>query len=479
MHEDEQLQSLQHPHAKASPTVTQPDVTSANHSTIDPSTALHRAQVLNDTLHAVTALDPSPAAAPVTNGLLAGIPLLIKDNIEMEGLPATAGSRVLADHHLPSHDAPAVAALRSAGAALLGKANLSEWANFRSTRSTSGWSALGGLTANPYALDRSAGGSSSGSAAAVAAGIVPGALGTETDGSILCPASLCGCVGLKPTLGSVSAEGVVPIAQSQDVVGPIAASVLLAAAIFDVLASQHTLDALTRGVRGLRIGVPRQLGWGRRNEIDILCEQVLSFLANEGAAIIEDSSSLPPENLDEVEMTLLLSEFHHGIDAYLGKHADSELTSLSDLIALHQSSSEETAHFGLELFEMALNAPPAGSEAHTAALQQLRTAGRENGIDSMLASDTCDAPIIPSFDPAWKSDLVNGDPAGLYSPSQLPAVSGYPAITVPVGLVHGLPAGILIMGTAHSEETLLRIAATIEAGRDPLPPPAFRAPSAG
>ncbi len=460
--------------------MTAPETTSPLLHSIDLSTALERITELNDLLHAVNSVDSSlPGADTSGKGPLAGMPLLIKDNIQMEGLPATAGSLVLAQHHLPSHDAPAAAALRSAGAFLLGKANLSEWANFRSTRSTSGWSATGGLTANPYALDRSAGGSSSGSAAAVGAGIVPAALGTETDGSIICPASLCGCVGLKPTAGRISTKGVVPISRSQDVVGPITASVELAALLFDVLASDHTAASLSRGVKGLRIGVPRTMGWGRRAEIDSLCERALQGLSSQGATLVEDLESISPDNLDDDEMAVLLAEFHHGIDAYLAEYADPELATLSDLIAGHRSSEEECAHFGLELFEMARDAAPVGSDVHASARAHIREAGREKGIDRILASGSCDALIIPSFDPAWKSDLVNGDPAGLYSPSQLPAVAGYPALTVPVGLVSGLPAGILVIGTAHAEETLLRIGNAIEKGRDPLPAPTFQKPSAG
>lgn len=449
-------------------------------TTIDEDAVLDRIHALNDTLHAVIAVDPFPVVKRIdAPGRLSGIPLLTKDNIQMGGLPTTAGSVVLAEHHSSSHDAPAVAALRRAGAVLVGKANLSEWANFRSTHSTSGWSAAGGLTANPYALNRSAGGSSSGSAAAVAAGIVQGALGTETDGSIICPASLCGCVGLKPTHGKVSTEGVVPIAASHDVVGPITRTVNLAPAMFDVLTGLDTERSLEKGVRGLRIGVPQTLGWGRRQDLDGLCERTLLSLSTNGATIIDGIEGPEEGDLDEEEMTVLLAEFHHGINAYLAQYGDRELQTLHDLIALNRESPSELKYFGIELFEMARDAPDVTSDIYASALTHIRRKGREEGIDKMLAFQMCDALILPSFDPAWKSDLVHGDPPGLYSPSQLPAIAGYPAITVPIGLVGGLPAGIMVIGTAHAEETLLRIASCIEHTCDPLPMPEFREPAAG
>ncbi|MGH9028081.1 MAG: amidase family protein, partial [Acidimicrobiales bacterium] len=259
--------------------------------------SLERIGELDARLHSVIAIDPEAQARAGEaeaelrrrgpRGPLHGLPLLVKDNIDTAGsLATTAGSAALSDN-VPGRDAPVVAALRAAGMVVVAKTNLSEWANFRSSCSASGWSALGGLTANPYALDRSAGGSSSGSAAAVAAGLAAVALGTETHGSILCPAALCGCVGLKPTVGLCSSEGVVPISSTQDSVGPITSTVSLAAAVLDAICGGDHLGALEAGAHGLRIGVPRSLGWGRRAELDGACERALDALGASGVRVVD------------------------------------------------------------------------------------------------------------------------------------------------------------------------------------------------
>jgi amidase len=442
-------------------------------------------------LHSVIAVDPSApdqeralraeAADRGRRGPLHGLAVLVKDNIDATGLATTAGSFLLAGNR-PTTDAPAVARLREAGAVVLGKTNLSEWANFRSTRSASGWSAVGGLTANPYRLDRSAGGSSSGSAAAVAAGFAPVALGTETDGSILCPASLCGCVGVKPTVGLTSRQGVVPISPSQDTVGPIARTVRIAAAVLDAIAEdgeRNHLAAVAAGVSGLRVGVPRSVAWGRRREIDALAEEALSALSAGGARIVDAVQLAAPDGLGADEMSVLLHEFHAAIDSYFAGRPGTAPADLAEAVKLNDAHPLELEHFGQELFEQALATPGLGDTGYLAARDRCRRAGREDGIDAALSRHGVDVLLAPSFPPAWKADLVDGDPGGLYSAAQLPAVAGYPAVTVPVGLVAGLPVGVTAFGAARSEPLLLRVAAAVEAALGPCPPPTFAPPRAG
>jgi amidase len=451
--------------------------------------SLERVAVLDATLHAVIALDPDAPArsraleserrAGSSRGLLHGMPLLVKDNIDTEGVLATTAGCTVLRGNVAGRDAPAVAALRAAGAVIIGKANLSEWANFRSTRPASGWSAVGGLTANPYALDRSAGGSSSGSGAAVAAGYVPAALGTETDGSIICPAALCGCVGLKPTAGLISRAGVVPISHSQDSVGPIARTVRLAAAVLDAMAGSSLLEAIGGGCAGLRVGVPRSMSWGHHDGLDAACEGGLSALAASGASVVDGISLGIPERLGDDELCVMLHEFHAGVDAYLAEHPAAGARNLEQLIEQHSADAGETRHFGQELFLLAADTPGLDDPAYRAALERCRRAGREEGIDAALASGELDALAMPAYPPAWKSDLVNGDPRHIESATQLAAVAGYPIVTVPVGLVAGLPVGLALVGTAHSEGRLARLAAAIEAVLGPLPPPTFRPPATG
>ncbi len=450
--------------------------------------SLGRIADIDPRLHSVVAIDPGARDEAGrlnlerregrVRGPLHGTPVVIKDNIDASGLATTAGSTALLENR-PALDAPVVAALRAAGAVVVGKANLSEWANFRSTRSASGWSAVAGLTANPYALDRSAGGSSSGSAAAVAAGLVPIALGTETDGSILCPASLCGCVGVKPTVGSVSCKGVVPISATQDVVGPIARTVRLAAAVLDAIAGSDHLAAVEAGVDALRVGLPRSTGWDQRADVSDLCEAAAAALGRAGAVVVEDVHLALPATLDDDEMEVLLHEFRVGVDTYLREHPGAGPRSLEDLIAHNAAEPSEVAYFGQDLFEKAARTGGLEDDRYLRARQRCRRAGREEGIDAALARRELDALAVPSYMPAWKSDLVCGDPRELYSPAQLSAVAGYPALTVPVGMVAGLPVGLTLLGTAHSDAVLLRLGAAVEAALDPLPSPTFREPTAG
>jgi amidase len=452
-------------------------------------TSIARIEELDHSLHAVLALDPAaPAQAAALEaeqrdgrrrGPLHGVPILVKDNIDTAGVLATTAGSTALSGNVVGVDAPVVAALRRSGAIVLGKTNLSEWANFRSTRSASGWSAVGGLTGNPYALDRSAGGSSSGSGAAVAAGFAPAALGTETDGSILCPAALCGCVGLKPTAGLADRTGVVPISKSQDSVGPIARTVALAAAVLDAIAGGDHLAALAATPKGMRVGVARSISWGHHPLLDQACEEALGALAAAGVTVVDNVALEAPETLRDDEMSVLLHEFHAGIDAYLASHRLAGARNLAGLIEHNLREPDELAHFGQELFELAAATPALDSAQYLSARDRCRRAGRDDGIDAALASADLDAIAAPTYPPAWKSDLVNGDPHGRYSASQLPAVAGYPAITVPVGLVAGLPVGLALMGTARSERTLLRLAAAVEAAVGPLAPPSFRPPSPG
>lgn len=449
---------------------------------------LRRIEELDQKLHSVIAVDPDAlgneravSAEEGKRGPLHGLPVLVKDNIDVAGLPTTAGSLLLAANRAKT-DAPVVARLRAAGAIVLGKTNLSEWANFRSTRSTSGWSGVGGLTANPYRLDRSAGGSSSGSGAAVAAGFAPVALGTETDGSILCPAALSGCVGVKPTVGLTSRDGVVPISPSQDTVGPIARSVRIAAAVLDAIAENGDRDhlaALDAGVAGIAVGVPRSIAWGRRVEHDALVEAALSALSAAGAKVFDGVELAAPETLGADELSVLLHEFHASIDSYFASRAGAAPADLAAAIRLNDENPHELVHFGQELFQQAVATPGLDDAGYLAARDRCRRAGREEGIDAALARSGADVLLAPAYPPAWKADLVDGDPGNLYSSSQLPAVAGYPAVTVPVGQIAGLPVGITAFGTARSEALLLRVAAAVEGALGACPPPTFLPPQAG
>ncbi|GAB3403781.1 amidase [Flindersiella endophytica] len=429
-------------------------------------------------LHAV--LSPNPGAgrdaelldsereAGRVRSPLHGVPLLVKDNIDVAGLATTAGSLALADN-VVTRDATLVTRLRSAGAVIVGKANLSEWANFRSTRSSSGWSALGGLCRNPYALDRSAGGSSAGSAVAVAAGMVPLAVGTETDGSITCPAALCGVVGIKPTVGLVPGAGILPVAHSQDTAGPFATNVRAAATLLDVLASPEYTGHFTSacaidGLRGARIGVPRKALWGYSARTDIVVEAAIGLLAEQGATIVDpaDLPSIDELAASEAEEVVLHTEFKADLEDYLaGCVADGPRT-LAELVAFNQvHAAQELRHFGQDRFERALLTGGLSDPAYTAAVADCRRLGRDEGIDAVLHAFDLDALVMPAYPPAWKIDLVNGDHVTGGCP-QPAAVAGYPIITVPCGDVDGLPVGLAFMGTALSEPVLIRLAYAFE-----------------
>lgn len=422
------------------------------------------------------------ARAAGAHGLLQGIPVLLKDNIDTgDRMRTTAGSFALADAPA-ARDATVAARLRDAGAVLLGKANLSEWANFRSTRATSGWSAVGGLTRNPWVLDRNACGSSSGSAAAVAAGFTVVAIGTETDGSILCPAAMNGVVGIKPTLGLVSRAGVVPISHNQDTPGALARTVGDAATLLTVLAGSDPRDPATAeadahagdyrkfltadGLRGKRIGVVRDYA-GEPHADRALARAMAALEA--GGAVLVDPVSLPhATDLGADEMTVLLHDFKHDIAAYLATRAGIKARTLADLVAFNKAHARaEMPWFGQELFELAEATSGLSDPQYLEARERVQRRAGAEGIDAALREHEVDALLAPAWSPAFRTDLVLGDHivsghAQGGSPAQLPAVAGYPAIAVPADFAAGLPVGVVLLGPRWSEGTLITIAHGLE-----------------
>ncbi|MGH7903573.1 MAG: amidase [Candidatus Dormibacteraceae bacterium] len=426
-------------------------------------------------------------------GPLHGVPILVKDNIDTADQMATsAGSLALAESR-PSRDATVVERLREAGAVLLGKANLSEWANFRSTRSSSGWSGRGGQCRNPHVLDRSPGGSSSGSAAAVAAGLAPAALGTETDGSIMCPSAACGVVGIKPTVGLTSRAGVIPIAASQDTVGVHARTVADAAALLSVIAGPDPRDPATaaagdRGradytrflepgsLRGARIGVARATVTGYSEHADRVFEAALSVLAGEGVVLIDPADIPSSERIreSEAELVVLRHEFHAGIDAYLAERGDVSVRSLAELVAFNEANADrELACFGQEHFLESLATGSLSADVYLKAREECRRLGRAEGIDAVLAAHRLDAVVAPTGGPAWSIDPLNGD-RYLGASCEPAALAGYPLVTVPAGVAwRRLPIGITFMGPAFSEPKLIALAFAFEQATAARPTPGF------
>jgi len=459
-------------------------------------------------------LEINPDAGTIADGLDAerrngrvrgpmhGIPVLLKDNIATgDRMMTTAGSLALAGAPA-AMDAFVAGRLRAAGAVILGKTNLSEWANFRSTHSSSGWSGRGGQTRNPYALDRNPSGSSSGSGAAIAANLSAAAVGTETDGSIVSPSNNNSLVGIKPTLGLVSRTGIIPIAHSQDTAGPMARTVADAAALLGALAGSDPLDAATKeadtkglrdyatslnrdGLRGARIGVVRNRLFGYSAAADRLAGDAIAEMKRRGAVIIDPANIPTLGQFDDSEFEVLLYEFKADLNAYLASRGGPASTgasvrSLKDIIGFNETHKEdELRYFGQEIMEMAEKKGTLADQKYRAALARNHLLARARGIDAVIARYKLDALVAPTGGPAWVIDLVNGDggTATAPGPSTVTSVAGYPHITVPMGYVRGLPVGISFFGRAWSEPTLIRLAFAYEQATKHRRPPTF-APTA-
>jgi amidase len=417
-------------------------------------------------------------------GPLHGVPVLVKDNIEALGLPGSAGSLALAARP-PARDAELVTRLRDAGAVVLGATNLSEWANFRSPHSSSGWSAVGGLTGNPWALDRSAGGSSSGSGAAVAAGLAPLAVGTETNGSITCPAALNGVVGLKPTVGSVSTSGVVPISASQDVPGPLARTVRDAAIGYEVLSGRgDCLDACRPDAAAtLAVGVVEAWLTGDSRTDALFADAVAVLTAGVRSVA---GVSVPPNDwqVSTDQVAVLVGELLDDMDAYLSHRAGEGSRSLADIVAFNAQHAEtELGHFGQEYFEDAIAGGGRAAEAYREARARNLDFARNACLGPAFASGV-DVLVAPAYRPAWKSDLTLGDQVSGGGAVCTPAaIVGWPILTVPMGAVDGLPVGLSIVGRAGSEARLIAAGHALEQALGLVAAgalrPAWRAPVRG
>jgi amidase len=427
-------------------------------------------------------------------GPLHGIPVLIKDNIDTaDRMATTAGSLALAGAKTP-RDAFVAKKLRDAGAVLLGKSNLSEWANIRSSRSSSGWSARGGATRNPYALDRNPSGSSSGSAVAVAASLCAAAVGTETDGSIVSPSSINGIVGIKPTVGLVSRAGIIPISHTQDTAGPMARTVADAAILLSVLAGEDPDDEATaasagriptdytrfldaKALRGARIGVARNY-FGFHEGVDTIMKEALDAIQQAGATLLDPAALPNMDKIGDAELIVLLYELKADLNAYLARRRpEAQVRSLKDVIEFNErNAGAEMSYFGHDLFLKAEAKGPLTSSEYLDALAACRRLARTEGIDAVMDREKLDALVAPTDGPAWLTDLILGDHQ-LGSSSTAAAVAGYPSITVPAGFVRGLPVGISFFGRPWSEPTLIGHAYAFEQATRARKPPRF-APSA-
>jgi amidase len=407
-------------------------------------------------------------------GPLHGVPVLVKASIDTaDAMRTSAGSLALAEHRAAA-DAELVARLRAAGAVILGKTNLSEWANFRSTASTSGWSSLGGQTRNAYVLDRNPCGSSSGSAVAIAARLAPLAVGTETDGSIVCPAAANGVVGIKPAHGSVSQRGIVPIAHSQDIAGPMARSVADATLLLSVLAEQPPSAPEPGGspdVAGLRVGVIRNFhGSGRDPAVEAAFVAALDLLQRAGAVIVDPVDAALSSDVEDAELEILLAEFHDDLGAYL-RGVERGPRSLDELIAFNDEHAAATMpHFGQELL-VAARETGGTSNPRYAVAQQTVSAARA-ALAALLEKQDLDALVAPANSRAWRTNYSSGDEYRVSS-SSLAAVTGYPSVAVPIALVDELPLGVALVGKPGEESQMLSLAAAIERGRGPFPGPRF------
>src|ERR1700761_3563678 len=467
-----------------------------------------RIERLNPALHAVITVNAAAGAdarasdatraATGPRGPLEGIPVLVKDNVEVAGMPTTAGSPALLGGP-QDRDAFLVTRLRAAGAVIVAKANLSEWANFRSTHPTSGWSTLGGQTANPYALERNPSGSSSGSAAAVAAGLAPLAVGTETDGSIVAPASACGVVGIKPTLGLVSRTGIVPISAAQDTAGPMARSVADAAALLSILAAADPDDPAVStahvngrtfpspadyvgacdpgALAGARIGVWREGSAGANATIGAVLDQAVAQLRAQGAVVIDPVELPDAEKIGIPEFGALLPEFRHDLEAYLAGRPGVQHATLADLIGFNQrNASLVLARFGQEVFERAAAVSGDLTDPGYRTLRAEAAALACGAVETPLVAHGLDAIFSLTACPAWLTDYALGD-HDVFHTSTPAAVGGFPAVTLPFGYVWGLPVGVSFMGPRWSEPRLIGLAHAFEQARPgpprsaPVPPP--------
>jgi amidase len=432
-----------------------------------------------DALAIAERMDAERKAGKV-RGPLHGIPVLIKDNIgTADRMQTTAGSLALVGA-IPANDAHIARRLRDAGAVILGKTNLSEWANFRSTHSQSGWSARGGQCRNPYALDRDPSGSSSGSGSAAAANLCALTVGTETDGSIVSPSNNCALVGFKPTVGLVSRTGIIPISHTQDTAGPMTRTVADAAALLTVLCGYDPADAATRdlsgkapidytrfldpkGLKGARIGVPRKKLYGQSPAADRVAESALDAMRREGAIIVDPADIATLGDTDDSEFEVLLYEFKADLNAYLaGLGGRTPYKTLKDLIAFNEKNREkEMPYFGQEVFEKAEAKGPLTDQAYIDALAKDVRATRAEGIDKTMDEHKLDCLVAPTSAPASLIDLVNGS-YGSGGSSSFPAIAGYPDVTIPAGWSFGLPVGLSFFGRAGSEATLFRIVYAFE-----------------
>jgi amidase len=447
-----------------------------------------------DAISIADALDRERKAGRA-RGPLHGVPVLIKDNIDTaDKMLTTAGSLALVNAK-PRRDAFIVEQLRAAGCVIIGKTNLSEWANFRSTHSSSGWSGRGGQTRNPYALDRNPCGSSSGTGAAVSANLALAGVGTETDGSIVCPAGACGLVGIKPTLGVVSRTGIIPISHSQDTAGPMARTVADAAALLEALAAPDPQDRVPGGrpnfawpagltqsldpgaLRGARIGVARKF-FGFSDAVDKLMADAIDLMKREGAVVV-DPADLPTHGkFDAAEFEVLLYEFKADLNKYLASLAPGDHPrTLKELIDFNERNRDrEMPYFGQELFVRAEAKGPLTEPAYLKALRTSKLLSQAQGIDAVMIKHKLDALVAPTGGPAWTTDLVNGDhfSGGSSTPA---AVAGYPNVQVPAGYVYGLPVGISFFGRAYTEPKLVRLAYAYEQATKHRRPPRLQ-PSA-
>ena len=436
-------------------------------------------QVNPDAISIATALDQEMNQTNIVRGPLFGIPVVLKDNIDThDNMPCTAGSRALMNSY-PLTDSYVARQLRAAGAIIIAKSNLSEWANFRGQLSTSGWSGLGGQTKNPYVLSRNPCGSSSGSAVAVSANLTPIAIGTETDGSIVCPSQTNGIVGIKPTVGLISRGGVIPISSTQDTPGPMGRTVKDVAICLGTLVGVDPTDVKTLdspghsytdytqflnkdGLKGKRIGLFKA-PFGINYKVDTLMNRAVSYLKSQGVVIVE-VPEITNSKVDKYENEIMLYEYKDGLNNYFRSLGpDAKIKNIDDLIAFNKADTIELRYFNQHYLEQASLKGDLNSKDYKLALDSLMKGSREMGIDKVMDENKLDAIMAPTGSPAWKTDLTNGDSfqIGTSSPA---AQAGYPDITVPMGFIDELPVGISFFGRAWSEPVLLEIAYGYEQG---------------